>query len=314
MSTEGWDEDARLLPDGFPPMPTTVRAEFGAQSRRGRRHANNGDHFLVVELGRHQQALLTSLPETAVPRRFNEYGYGMVVVDGLGGPGTGEPASRLALSTLMELMVSYGRWSLRVNERTSREIMARAERFLQRVHTVLTFERPADQPQDLQAALTVVWGAGRDIFFAHVGHTRAYLYRDGELFRLTRDHTVARELEAPTGSVSFIDLGVAARDFQHVLTRALGARGQEGTQFDLERFRLGDEDLLLVCSNGVTDALSDRDIAAILKSHRGPADLCVALVERAQAINAEDDATALIGRYHIPRASDGEGRARRPPR
>jgi protein phosphatase len=312
MSIEGWDDDARLLPDGFPPMSTTVRAEFGAQSRRGRRRATNDDHFLVLELGRHQQALLTSLPETVIPRRFDEYGYGMVVVDGLGAPGQGEPASRLALATLMELMVSYGRWNLRVNERTSREIIARAERFLQHVHRVLTFETPPDHPHHLEAALTAVWGAGRDIFFAHIGHTRAYLYRDGDLFRLTRDHTVARELEAPAGPASLIDVSAAARDFQHVLTKTLGAEGEGGVEVDLERFRLDDEDLLLVCSNGVTDALRDREIAAILKSRRGPADLCAALVERAQEVNGEDDATALIGRYHVPHASDGERREGRP--
>jgi protein phosphatase len=192
--------------------------------------------------------------------------------------------------------------------------MARAERFLQHVHTVLAFEISPEQPHHLEAALTAVWGAGRDIFFAHVGHTRAYLYRDGQLFRLTRDHTMARELEAPTGPPSHIDFSIAARDFQHVLTRALGAEGDGGIQIDLERFRLDDEDLLLVCSNGVTDALRDREIAAILKSRCGPADLCVALVERAQELNGEDDATALIGRYHIPRVSDGERSDGRPPR
>lgn len=310
MSTEGWEEDAQMLPDGYPPMSTTVRAEFGAQSRRGHRRASNDDHFLVLEIGRHQQTLLTSLPETSADRRFDEYGYGMVVADGLGAPGQAETASRLAVSTLMELMLCYGRWNLRMNERTSREIIARADRFFRHVHTMLTFETSPGQAR-LQAAMTATFGSGRDLFFAHVGHTRAYLYRGRELFRLTRDHTVAHELEAPAGPASHVHVNTAARDFEHVLTRTLGAETGNGLTVDLERFRLNDGDLVLVCSNGVTDAMDDRDIAAVLASRRGPADLCEGLVERAHELDGEDDATAIIGRYHIPPEPEGDRRERR---
>src|SRR5262245_55722009 len=61
----------------FPPFSSTVTVEFAAQSRRGLFHSVNEDHYLIVELGRHEKTLLTSLPESVVPKRFDEFGYAM---------------------------------------------------------------------------------------------------------------------------------------------------------------------------------------------------------------------------------------------
>ena len=114
-----------------------MQVTFGAQSRRGRSRLVNEDHYLVLRLGRHQETLLTSLPDEAIAARFDEYGYAMVVADGMGGTGAGEAASHLAIATLVHLVRHFGKWNLRVDDAIAREIMARAERFYRHVDSTV---------------------------------------------------------------------------------------------------------------------------------------------------------------------------------
>jgi Serine/threonine protein phosphatase len=107
-------------------VSSTVRVEYGACSDIRPKGAPNEDHYLVVRLGRSQETLATSLSEAETPMSFSEAGYAFVVADGLGGTGSGGVASRLAISTLVHLVVHYGRWNVRVDARTAFEILERA--------------------------------------------------------------------------------------------------------------------------------------------------------------------------------------------
>ena len=171
------------------PHPSVeARVEFGAQSRQGRRRSTNRDHYLIVRLDRGQETLLTSLPDADAPERFAEHGYGMVLADGAGGDG--EAASRLAVTTLSHLVVTFGRWNLRISEEIADEVVDRAERFYRSID--LTLSRTGRQnPLGLRTTLTAVYTTGSELFFAHVGDSRAYLFRDGQLMQLTHDHPVA---------------------------------------------------------------------------------------------------------------------------
>ena len=57
----------------FPPPSASVQVTFGAHSGRGRLHATNGDHYIVIRLGRHQETLMTNLPDDLIINRFDEY-------------------------------------------------------------------------------------------------------------------------------------------------------------------------------------------------------------------------------------------------
>jgi serine/threonine protein phosphatase PrpC len=279
----------------FPPPSATVKVTFGARSRRGQHRSVNEDHFAVIQLGRHQETLLTSLPFSDIPQRFDEFGHAMLVADGTGEDGSGETASRLAIETLSQLMLHFGRWNLRVNEQIAREMMDRAERFIEHVNTVMAASKRAADGIKQESTLTAIFGAGRDLFFAHVGHSRAYLLRDHLLMRLTRDHTHAAA--ADLSMAPLIDVKVASRDLAHILTGMLGARS--ALAIDLERFRILDHDRILVCTNGLTDVVEPQVIGALLGTEQTPDEQCAALLDAAKG--SPDDATVVVAHYRVPR-------------
>jgi protein phosphatase len=145
--------------------------------------------------------------------------------------------------------------------------------------------------------LTAVFGAGRDLFFAHVGHSRAYLLRDGSLMRLTRDHTLSSRRVTPLAPL--VDVNASARDLMHVLTQTIGMYGSVGPLIDLERFQLAEGDRILVCTNGVTDALDESVVAGVLASGASAADQSRQLVDLAAEAAGDDDATALVAEFKV---------------
>jgi protein phosphatase len=305
LSPQSFDEQGRpgvtpyFEPKDFPPASARVSPSFGAYSRRGRLHPVNEDHYLVITLGRSQETVLTSLPENLISRRFDERGFAMIVADGLGtfGSEAGEAASRIALVTLLHLILNYCKWSLRIDDAIAEEIMDRAERFARHVDSAVVYEGLARGLQQPQTTLTAVFGAGRDLFFAHVGHSRAYLLRDGSLLRLTRDHTLSARRTAPLAPL--VDVKATARDLLHVLTQTIGMSGSMGPFIDLERFHLADGDRILVCTNGVTDALDESVVARVLASSASLADQSKQIVDLAMEAAGDDDATALVAAFHV---------------
>ncbi|HJZ71207.1 MAG TPA: protein phosphatase 2C domain-containing protein [Vicinamibacterales bacterium] len=278
--------------EGFPPLSATTRAEFAARSHRSALHAVNQDHYLVTRLGRNQETLLTSLPASALAPRFDEYAYAMVVADGMGR--SGEVASRVAVLALLELALRFGQWRVRVDEEIAQSIIERITMFYGHIDATLLQINRGGAGSPLQTTLTAVVTGGRDLFFAHVGHSRAYLLRDDALIALTRDHTRRPDMAGPP----LLDLENMASDLHHILTGALGA-GAIDPAIDVERLTLSDGDLLLLCTNGLTDVVSDEDITRILVARPGVEDKCAALVARAVESGSDDDVTAVVARYHV---------------
>src|SRR5262249_31398831 len=145
--------------------------------------------FLALKLGRFEETVMTSLAASDLPSRFEEYGYAMLVADGLGAEASAASASRLVLSALANLSIRYGRWNVRVDPETSADILRQGAMFCRRVNEALREGNGRDsRTRSLAASLTAVYIAGTDLFFAHVGHSKAFLFRDGALLQLTREH------------------------------------------------------------------------------------------------------------------------------
>ncbi len=177
------------------PSSSLVRVDVAAQSDKGKKRDTNQDHFLVARAGRHLDTLLSNLPEGELPARFDETGYIAIVADGMGGAAGGEVASRLAITTLINIVLHVPDWILRLDEEHAQKVMRRAASYYRKVNERLAQEaRLKPKLRGMGTTMTGAYSLGDDLFVVHVGDSRAYLYRDGIVRRLTKDHTHAQML------------------------------------------------------------------------------------------------------------------------
>lgn len=286
-----------LRDEGFEPLSSTIKADIAARSHRGQSMPNNDNHYLVVRLGRRQETLATSLSTLDIPRRFEEYGYGMLVADGLGSGGAGSVASRVALSAIAHLSLHYGRWRLRIDPTVASEVMQRARWFFEQAGEAVAARRQEESSlEDMATALTAAFSAGDDLFIAHTGHTRAYLFRHGTLTQLTRDHTAARHHAEKGGPVA---VDGQSQGMRHILTDAIGASGRDVPLVDVEHFHLAHADCLLLCSSGLTDSVGEDRIADVLAARRRSSEQCRTLVSLANRMGATDNVTVVVCQYDM---------------
>jgi serine/threonine protein phosphatase PrpC len=281
----------------FQSFSSQIHVEASALSHPGRVRTNNEDQFLIAKLTRSLETMQTSLKAGEVPERADEVNHVFVVADGMGGHAAGEVASRMAISNIVKLALQLPDWIFRVDEEHVPEMEWRARRLVQQVSTMLV-ERGRQEPamQGMGTTLTAARSLGRDLMVVHVGDSRAYLFRGGQLRRLTRDHTYAQVL-ADTGLLAAGD--AADSRLRHILTNALG--GSDGhVEADIDMVQLEDGDRLLLCSDGLTDLVDDETIAKTLAQIRVSSEACAELVRLALDRGGRDNVTVLVAAYTLP--------------
>jgi PPM family protein phosphatase len=279
----------------FKPLSLAVTLQVAASSIAGKLRPFNTDHYLAIRLGRMQETMLSSLTPADLPPRFEEFGYALLVADGLGDKGSGARASRVALSALAHLAIRYGRWNVRVDADSIAEITEQGAFLYRRVHdAILEASRVDERLADMATSLTAMYIAGADLFFANVGHSKGFLFRDGGLFPLTTDHTVEQQRLEMVGNRSD---GDSRKDFTHVVTRLVG--GGPDLDVAIEHVDLLTGDRLVLCTNGLTDAVGLNDIAGTLALRRRPEDDCQRLIEMATAARGADDVTVVVADYQL---------------
>ena len=280
------------------PQPHTsgVRVDIAGLSHPGNLRPNNEDHFLVVRFGRFLESLVTNLPGDQVPSRFEEEGYGMAVADGMGGHAAGEEASRLAITTMLNEVLSAPDWILRADDPSlAAEIMRRAaDRFEKIAHVLAQEEADDSQLHGFGTTMTFAASVGRNVFIAHIGDSRAYVFRQGTLHQLTRDHTLVREMYE-AGEITLDQ--AATHRMRHALTRNLGPH--RGAKPDVQELALEDGDRLLLSSDGLHEMVSDEGIAAVLAEGAASHTICQRLIDLALAAGGKDNVTAIVAQYHI---------------
>jgi PPM family protein phosphatase len=275
----------------FGPSPTAVKVTFGALSHPGKVRPNNEDHYLVVQRRRSRTVLLTNLPgEVTDPAEDNVYV--LAVADGIGGSAFGELASRFALHNAFDLGHSAVKWVFRITEQEIKDLKEQLEAILQLVHRGLVARGNADPSlEGMGTTLTGAYLIGLDAFIAHVGDSRAYLFRAGVLTRLTRDHTMAQEM---------IDAGLPVEpSLRHMLTNCLGGR-EHKLKVDFNHVLLTDQDRMLWCTDGLSDMVTDDEIAAILGYQPDPQAACQALVDAALENGGKDNVTVVLASFMVP--------------
>ncbi|MBI2169866.1 MAG: Stp1/IreP family PP2C-type Ser/Thr phosphatase [Actinobacteria bacterium] len=223
----------------------------GHKSDVGRTRAANEDSFL-----RDDEALV------------------FAVADGMGGHRAGDVASSTALEVLESHFGETGDLVTAI-EVANAEIFTRAQ---------------ADpELRGMGTTVTALRVEGETAHVAHVGDSRAYLLRDGELTRVTDDHSLVEEL-VREGRLTPEEAAVHPQ--RSIITRALGV--DEAVVVDTYEVDLRVGDRVLVCSDGLTSMLRDEEIAPILRQSNDPQQAADALVEAANRAGGEDNITVVI--------------------
>jgi protein phosphatase len=280
-----------------PPFSSLVRVDVAGLTHPGKVRPANEDHFLIARAGRHLDVLETNLPEGDVPARSEETVHVMAVADGMGGVKGGAAASRLALRTMVNLLLGRPDWILRIDERRAREVMRRAVDRHRQIDAALGALAAGDpELAGMGTTLTAAGILGADLFVVHIGDSRAYLFRGGQLRQLTRDHSLVQVM-VDAGELTHEE--AASHHLRHLLIQALG---QHEGKLEVEVLRLGlaDGDALLLCTDGLTEPVPDARIAEVL-ARPGPAgEACRALVGLALDGGGKDNITAVVARYRLP--------------
>jgi len=210
-----------------------------------------------------------------------------VVADGMGGYEGGEIASAIAVQSICELVrrTAHDRdvtWPYKFDPRLTiaeNEIVVATRLAGDRIAA-----RKIGELEQMGSTVVVLRIAGDRVVIGHVGDSRAYRLRDGDLAQLTIDHSLLAQLEAE---------GVVPENFpwRHVVTRALGASCGE-PEVQIDRACVGDAYLL--CSDGLSEVLSPAQIAALLDA--SAEDACRALVAAAYAAGSKDNISAIVVR------------------
>ena len=250
----------------------------------------------VFELGsRTHPGCVRELNEDSCAAFIRASGAALLVADGVSGERGGDTASSMAVSI------------------TERELAAEDPSLAPRKALHRAVQRANIEIHDLALAvpelrgmtttLTAVVLAHGEMFAAHVGDCRLYLFRDGHLLQLTRDHTVSAE-RARLGLLRKRKL----RDHpgRSTLTRSLGR--DLIARVDQLRRRTAPRDLILVCSDGIHGVLDDEQIAHCC-SAAGAAEICQALLETAYHRGAPDNMTAAAARIAATQSTAPEGSA-----
>lgn len=218
-----------------------------------------------------------------------------IVADGMGGHRAGEVASKLAVDNTHRILVDATdpdetRLVRDTGVEDAADVLRERLRYAMNQASLHVRQQAEGKPdlQGMGTTLVVLVVDGDQAHLAHVGDSRAYLFRDDRLMRLTRDHTVVQQ-EVDAGRLT----PELARmlPHKHILTQSVGSHGP--VEPDTTTRMVLPDDVFMLCSDGLTDPLTDQEIEQIMRET--PLDLmCHELVEKALGAGGDDNVTVLV--------------------
>jgi serine/threonine protein phosphatase PrpC len=202
-----------------------------------------------------------------------------VVADGMGGAQSGEVASEMAVEVFES--------GLADGESPADGLVRLIETANERIHER---SRAESQRAGMGTTVTAAYVGEDEVTVAHVGDSRCYLIRDGELQRLTDDHSLVGDL-VRLGKLT--EEQAESHPQRSVITRALGP--EPSVQVDVSDFPAKAGDLFLVCSDGLTSMVREDKLKPLLLEHKGPLDrLGRDLIAAANAAGGRDNITVVL--------------------
>lgn len=238
-----------------------MRIECGARTDQGRVRTSNEDYFVA----------------NLVKRIF-------LVADGMGGHAAGEVASRMTAEKVEEVLSAGPAAGA-----TEDLLRFAVEQANASVHEA---QKARPDYRGMGSTLTLLTVSADRYALAHVGDSRAYLLRDRDLIQLTQDHSLVWPLYK--GGVITKD-EISRNPRKNLITRSVGTQPQ--VEADLQTGFVRGGDLFLICSDGLTDVLSDGDLSqTLLNGNADPQYLCDILIDTANARGGPDNITSVVVR------------------
>src|SRR5262245_64018130 len=220
-----------------------------------------------------------------------------IVADGMGGHNAGEVAAALAIDTVEGFFTSFHSdprqvWPYPVDRALS--LAANLLRVgIKVANDKIREAASADRSRARMGATVVAMAVGeQQVAIAHAGDSRAYRLRDGELKRLTRDHSIAEEMRAARPEMT--DEELAGFAHRNVVMRSLGSK--EELEPDVYVNKVASGDVYLLCTDGLWGSVPDGRIAQIMLSTNDIEASCQLLIDAANDAGGPDNITALLVR------------------
>jgi len=256
-----------------------LHATSAGLSDQGRERHSNEDRFLFAPLA---------------DAGAGAQGYLFAVADGVGGAHGGERAAELAVESVEQVSLPLLRLLCADRAPSSARVREELTALVHRADARLA-EDVAQHPalRGMATTLTVAANIGSRLFMAHVGDSRCYLMRGGKLHKMTTDQTVAQQLVR----MGYIEPdAVPDHPFKNVLTDYVGG-GADKLHVETHEAPLRSGDVLLLCSDGLTEMVREPDIAALIVSSQSPERACTRLVAWANDLGGRDNVTVVVARF-----------------
>ncbi|MBO5755326.1 MAG: Stp1/IreP family PP2C-type Ser/Thr phosphatase [Clostridia bacterium] len=216
---------------------------------------------------------------TAAAWQRGEGYYLGVVCDGMGGANCGALASRTATEAFVA--------SVQENRSDVAETLTVA---LRRANEAVRKKAAEDEERrGMGTTLVAALGSEETICLLHVGDSRGYLLHEGSLYRLTEDHSLVRALLAE-GKIG--EEEAEKSPYRNLLTRAVGA--EDEVTGDLGAFLWSEGDRLLLCTDGLSSYVTEKEIEEIMAEEKDISDVAHELITAAECHGSEDNLTALL--------------------
>jgi protein phosphatase len=227
---------------------------------KGARRQNNEDAFVVLP--------------------GNNYS---AVADGMGGAAAGEVASRIFVDTVSELFH-------RLDPHSEDEVKTMiGEAFRQGNERIIKSAHDTPEFEGMGCTAELIAFFADRYLVGHVGDSRTYLFRAGELRQITKDHSLVQH-QVDQGIITALE--ARSHAMKNVVLRALGV--DPSLSLDIVRGRVLPDDLFLLCSDGLTDMLDDAEIGEILASGLTIGEKVAKLINCAITAGGRDNVTAVL--------------------
>ena len=269
--------------------------KYHGMSITGRVRKHNEDAFLIAELGETLNVIQSSAHDHVAPPADEDVaGRVLMVADGMGGHSKGEVASKIAIDTMSEYMDRFASWFSHLDSRHEDDLVDELKSAVEACEWNIraSGEDEPDQ-RSMGTTLTMAYVLGSRLYLVHVGDSRCYLFRDGSLRQLSTDHTIAEGLvEAGVAD----DVESVPSRWADVLLNAVGGGGED-VKPEVTKTRLQKGDILLLCSDGLTKHVDDKELAEVLGKGGSVEALCEKLVEAAIEDGGTDNITAIVADF-----------------